>query len=66
MRVKDASQKFLGIWIRNLLKGDPILVFGDSKQLWDFNYVDQWLVPYCVLPLPPVAMPRPSTLVTEK
>ena len=40
MRVKDARQTFLGIWIRNLLKGDPILVFGDGKQLRDFNYVD--------------------------
>jgi len=39
MRVKDARQTFLGIWIRNLLKGDPILVFGDGKQLRDFNYV---------------------------
>jgi len=40
MRVKDARQTFLGIWIRNLLMGDPIQVFGDGKQLRDFNYVD--------------------------
>lgn len=40
MRVKDARQTFLGVWIRNLLKGEPILVFGDGKQLRDFNYVD--------------------------
>jgi len=40
MRVRDARQTFLGIWIRNLLKGQPILVFGDGKQLRDFNYVD--------------------------
>jgi UDP-glucose 4-epimerase len=40
MRIKDARQTFLGIWIRNLLKGDPILVFGDGKQLRDFNYID--------------------------
>lgn len=40
MRVKDARQTFLGIWIRNLIKGDPILVFGDGQQLRDFNYVD--------------------------
>lgn len=40
MRVKDARQTFLGIWIRNLLKGDPILVFGNGQQLRDFNYVD--------------------------
>ncbi len=40
MRVKDARQTFLGIWVRNLIEGKPILVFGDGLQLRDFNYVD--------------------------
>lgn len=40
MRVKDARQTFLGVWVRNLLQGKPIQVFGDGKQLRDFNYVD--------------------------
>lgn len=40
MRVKDARQTFLGIWIRRLIEGAPIEVFGDGKQLRDFNYVD--------------------------
>jgi dTDP-glucose 4,6-dehydratase/UDP-glucose 4-epimerase len=40
MRVKDARQTFLGIWIRNLIEGKPILIFGDGAQLRDFNYVD--------------------------
>lgn len=40
MRVKDARQTFLGIWIRNLIEGKPILVYGDGQQLRDFNYVD--------------------------
>jgi UDP-glucose 4-epimerase len=40
MRVKDARQTFLGIWIRNLIEEKPILVFGDGLQLRDFNYVD--------------------------
>ena len=40
MRVKDARQTFLGIWIRRLLEGKPIQVFGDGSQLRDFNYVD--------------------------
>ena len=39
MRVKDARQTFLGIWVRLLLEGKPIKVFGDGKQLRDFNYV---------------------------
>lgn len=40
MRVKDARQTFLGIWVRSLIEGKPIKVFGDGKQLRDFNYVD--------------------------
>lgn len=40
MRVKDARQTFLGIWIRRLLEGRPVQVFGDGSQLRDFNYVD--------------------------
>lgn len=40
MRVKDARQTFLGIWIRQLIEGRTIRVFGDGTQLRDFNYVD--------------------------
>ena len=40
MRIKDARQTFLGIWIRNLLQGKPIQVFGDGKQRRDYNFVD--------------------------
>lgn len=40
MRVKDARQTFLGIWVRLLLEGKPIRVFGDGEQLRDFNYVN--------------------------
>jgi len=40
MRVKDARQTFLGIWVRLLIEGKPIRVFGDGLQLRDFNYVD--------------------------
>ena len=40
MRVKDARQTFLGVWIRRALEGKPFLVFGDGSQQRDFNYVD--------------------------
>lgn len=40
MRVKDARQTFLGIWIKQILHGQDIQVFGDGDQLRDFNYVD--------------------------
>jgi UDP-glucose 4-epimerase len=40
MRVKDARQTFLGIWIKNLVEGKRIEVWGDGLQVRDFNYVD--------------------------
>jgi UDP-glucose 4-epimerase len=40
MRIKDARQTFLGIWIRQLIEGSTIKVFGSGQQLRDFNYVD--------------------------
>ena len=40
MRVRDARQTFLGWWVRQLLEGRPIQVYGDGKQVRDFNYVD--------------------------
>ena len=40
MRVKDARQTFLGIWVRSLIEGQPIKIFGDGLQRRDFNYVD--------------------------
>jgi len=40
MRVRDARQTFLGIWVRLLIEGKPIRVFGDGMQLRDFNYVE--------------------------
>ncbi|MEO7067473.1 MAG: NAD-dependent epimerase/dehydratase family protein [Rhodanobacter sp.] len=39
MRVKDARQTFLGIWVRMLLEGKPFSVWG-GEQLRDFNHVD--------------------------
>jgi UDP-glucose 4-epimerase len=40
MRVKDARQTFLGIWLRMVIEGKPIQIFGDGMQLRDFSYVD--------------------------
>jgi nucleoside-diphosphate-sugar epimerase len=39
MRVKDERQTFLGIWLRQLIEGRPIRVFGDGLQVRDFNFV---------------------------
>lgn len=40
MRVKDARQTFLGIWIKRLIDGQPVEIWGDGAQVRDFNYVD--------------------------
>ena len=39
MRVKDARQTFLGIWIKLLLEGKSFEVWG-GEQLRDFTYID--------------------------
>jgi UDP-glucose 4-epimerase len=39
MRIKDARQTFLGIWIRHAIEGSPFEVWG-GEQLRDFNFVD--------------------------
>lgn len=40
MRVRDARQTFLGVWVKQVLTGEPITVFGDGTQRRDFTYVD--------------------------
>lgn len=40
MRIKDARQTFLGVWLKQVLLGEPILVYGDGQQLRDFTFVD--------------------------
>ena len=39
MRIKDARQTFVGIWVRLLLEGRSFEVW-EGSQLRDFNYVD--------------------------
>jgi len=39
MRIRDARQTFLGIWLKLLLQDEPFSVWG-GDQLRDFNYVD--------------------------
>jgi UDP-glucose 4-epimerase len=40
MRVKDARQTFVGIWIKNIVEGETFKIYGDGEQKRDFNYVD--------------------------
>jgi len=40
MRVRDARQTFLGVWLKAVLHGAPIEVWGDGAQRRDLLYVD--------------------------
>jgi UDP-glucose 4-epimerase len=40
MRVKDARQTFVGWWLRQMVEGKPLQIYGDGLQVRDFNYVD--------------------------
>ncbi|MBN1873852.1 MAG: NAD-dependent epimerase/dehydratase family protein [Anaerolineae bacterium] len=40
MRVKDARQTFIGWWLRQMVEGQELQIFGDGQQIRDFNYID--------------------------
>ena len=62
MRIKDARQTFLGIWVRNLLRDEPVRVFGDGLQLRDFNYVDDAVDAFLLAANSPDAVGRAMNL----
>jgi len=39
LRIKDARQTFLGVWLRRVIEGEPFEVWG-GEQLRDLAYVD--------------------------
>lgn len=39
MFVRNAGNGFLGLWIRQVLEGAPVSIFGDGNQQREFNYV---------------------------
>lgn len=65
MRVMDARQTFLGIWVRRVLEGQPFEVWG-GEQLRDFSYVDDvvaaFLAAALALEAPGAAAGRPFNL----
>jgi len=78
MRVKDARQTFVGVWIRDLIQGKPFEVWG-GEQRRDFTYVDdavEAFLPAAVRPEaegrvfnlggpPPVTLLRLAELLVE-
>lgn len=47
MRVKDARQTFLGVWVRAAIEGRPFEVWG-GEQLRDYTYVDDMVDALCL------------------
>lgn len=54
MRIKDARQTFVGIWVRRILEGQPFEVWG-GEQLRDFTYVDDCVEALLLAAANPVA-----------
>lgn len=40
MRVQDSRQTFIGWWLRQIVEGQELAIFGDGRQMRDFNFVD--------------------------
>jgi len=57
MRIKDARQTFVGIWLRAILEGRPFEVWG-GEQLRDFTYVDDAAEAFLIAALTPEANGR--------
>ncbi len=57
MRVKDARQTFVGVWIRQILEGKPVEVWG-GEQLRDFTYVDDAVEAFLLAATHPQAVGR--------
>lgn len=54
MRIRDARQTFVGIWIRSILEGKSFEVWG-GEQLRDFTYVDDCVDALLLAALHPAA-----------
>ncbi len=52
MRIKDARQTFLGIWLRRVIEGEPFEVWG-GEQRRDLLYVDDAVEAFLVAALTP-------------
>lgn len=40
MWAKDGRLSFIGLWFRQMVEGQELLIFGDGKQIRDFNHVE--------------------------
>jgi UDP-glucose 4-epimerase len=61
MRIKDARQTFVGVWIKQALQGGTFEVWG-GRQLRDFTYVDDAVDAFLLAAVRPEAVGRAFNL----
>jgi UDP-glucose 4-epimerase len=66
MRVRDARQTFLGVWIQALVRGQEFEIWGDGAQIRDFTYVDDAVAAFLSVAAEPLARGRPLNLGGER
>jgi nucleoside-diphosphate-sugar epimerase len=57
MRVQDARQTFVGVWVRRVVEGKPFEVWG-GDQVRDFTYVDDAVEAFLLAAVRPEAVGR--------
>lgn len=65
MRIKDAKQTFLGIWIRQLLEHQPLEVWGGAQRR-DLTYVEDVATAFLLAGVAPDARGRAFNIGAER
>jgi UDP-glucose 4-epimerase len=65
MRIKDARQTFVGVWLKAVLEGKPFEVWG-GEQKRDFTYVDDAVDAFLIAALAPATKGKVFNLGGER